>query len=217
MKSCAAGFTEWLLYHVWKINENTNQSCPNLLIPETVIYRLGKPFFWYYSLPSGEILRKAKSKVNHNNILEEFYKEDLEIIAYYISFNDIKKNKASLATIEFFSHFSFKDFIHNRDKCNTGILQKWISPKLNQSSMIKVQWSQQFCLIEKRTNKYKLDDTKTEFYDKIVTYEGIEHNSILEPITAPWIISEIQKIMIFWNDKVILLRELTVTHILFIK
>lgn len=196
MKSCAAGFTEWLLFHIWKRNENTSCTCPYVLLPETVIYRLGKPFFWYYTDSSGQILRRAKSKVSHKYILEEFQGETNDLLAYYLGFSSLNKSKANSATIEFFTQTSLIDFIHNRDKCNTGILQRWVEPKSNQSSLIKVQWSQQFCLIERRTNKYKLDDLKVDFYEKLITYEGMEHNSVIEPVTAPWIIAEIQKICV---------------------
>lgn len=196
MKSCAVGFTEWLLFHAWKVNESTSTSCPNLLIPETVIYRLGKPFFWYFTLPSGEILRKAKNKVGHKYILEEFQCQSEDVLAYYIGLTNTKKPNANQATIEFFTQESFIDFINNRDKCSTGILQRWIEPKSNQNSLIKVQWSPQFCLLERRVNKNKLDDNKIEFYDKLVTYEGDEYNSNIEPVTSPWIINELQKICV---------------------
>lgn len=31
--------TEWLFFHLWKINRETSQSCPGILIPDTIIYR----------------------------------------------------------------------------------------------------------------------------------------------------------------------------------
>ena len=31
--------TEWLLFHLWKNNPETGQSCPGIIIPDTVIYR----------------------------------------------------------------------------------------------------------------------------------------------------------------------------------
>ena len=194
MKSCAAGFTEWLLFHIWKPNPSTKISCIDVLVPETVIYRLGKPFFWYFTLPTGEILRKARSRVTHKYILQEFLANSSEILAYYLGFVNSSKANANSAVIEFFTEDSLVDFIHNRDKCKTGILQQWIEPKSGQNSLIKVQWSQQFCLIERRINKFKIDDNKVDFYDKLVTYEGMQYNSCLEPVTAPWIIAEIQKI-----------------------
>lgn len=193
MKSCAAGYTEWLLFHIWKTDPNTKSSLIGVNLPETIIYRLGKPFFWYFTLATGEILRKAKGRVSHKFILQDFLDSPNEILAYYLGFNGTSKDKANSAVIEFFTKDSFVDFIHNRDKCSTGILQMWIEPRSNQNSLIKVQWSQQFCLIERRVNKHRLDDTRVEFYEKLLTYEGMEYNSKLEPVTAPWIISEIQK------------------------
>lgn len=31
--------TEWLLFHLWKNNPETGQSCPGVIIPDTIIYR----------------------------------------------------------------------------------------------------------------------------------------------------------------------------------
>ena len=56
--------------------------------------------------------------------MDEFLANSSDILAYYLGFNNANKSKANTATIEFFTHESFVDFIHNRDKCNFGILQK---------------------------------------------------------------------------------------------
>lgn len=39
--------TEWLFYHLWKKNQETNLSCPGIFILDTIIYRWSKPHFWY--------------------------------------------------------------------------------------------------------------------------------------------------------------------------
>jgi len=39
--------TEWLFYHLWKKNKETNLSCPGIFILDTIIYRWSKPNFWY--------------------------------------------------------------------------------------------------------------------------------------------------------------------------
>ncbi|CAG9334959.1 unnamed protein product [Blepharisma stoltei] len=193
MKLGAAGFTEWLLFHLWKQNESTGLCCPNVLLPETVIYRYAKPFFWYFSTESGELLRKSKTRVNHKFIFQEFMDEKSKIIATFLGFSDNKKDKANIATVDFFNPESFDEFIHNCDKPLSGILQKWVDPKNGQNSLIKVIWSSQFCLLEKRTNLHSIDDPKIDFYDKLVTYEGLEHNSKIDSLSSPWLVEEIQK------------------------
>ena len=32
--------TEWLFFHLWKKNPETNSSCPGIYLTDTVIYRL---------------------------------------------------------------------------------------------------------------------------------------------------------------------------------
>lgn len=129
MKAGAAGYTEWLLFHLWKPNESTNMSCPNISIPDTIIYRWAKPFFWYFTTAQGELLRKSKSRVTHKNIFQELESKGLNIIASYMSFNDLSTDKTNLATMEYFTQDSFKDFINNREKSLSGILQRWVEPK----------------------------------------------------------------------------------------
>ena len=31
--------TEWLFFHLWKNNPETNRPCPGIIIPDTLIYR----------------------------------------------------------------------------------------------------------------------------------------------------------------------------------
>lgn len=88
MKTGAAGYTEWLLFHLWKPDDNTGMCCPYINLTDTIIYRWAKPFFWYYTLPDGEIVRRSKTKVNHKFIYEEFIKTEHKVIATYMSFGD---------------------------------------------------------------------------------------------------------------------------------
>ena len=129
MRAGAAGYTEWLLFHLWKPNDSTNLTCPNITIPDTIIYRWAKPFFWYFTTPQGEILRKSKSRVTHKDILQDFSTNGQNIVASYMSFQDRSQDKANLATVEYFAQESFQDFINNREKALSGILQKWVEPK----------------------------------------------------------------------------------------
>ena len=71
MKWSTAGHTEWLLFHLWKRNDKTGRSCPNILIPDTIIYRWSYPYFWYFTSSEGEIMRKSRARVTHKYIQEE--------------------------------------------------------------------------------------------------------------------------------------------------
>ncbi len=41
--------TEWLFFHLWKKNPETQNSCPGVFIADTIIYRWAQPYFWYFT------------------------------------------------------------------------------------------------------------------------------------------------------------------------
>ena len=43
--------------------------------------------------------------------------------------------------------------------------------------MIKVDWAPKLCLINKRTNINEINNTKIDFNERLVTYDGPEHLS----------------------------------------
>lgn len=68
--------------------------------------------------------------------------------------------------------------------------------------MIKATWSPQFCLMERRVNQNYVHDSNVDFYDRIVTYEGLDYNCQVEGISAPQLIAEIQKICLSIADHI---------------
>ena len=199
MQLGAAGYTDWLFFHLWKPKKATNQGCPDVRVPNTVIYRWAKPFFWYFTSSDGNLSRRFKNKMTHKHIYQEFMDNPKGIVASYLSFQENKKHEA---VMEYFTSESFIDFVHNRDKALNGILQSWVEPKNFRNSLIKVVWSSQFCLIERRTNIHDIRSTKVDFYDKLVTFEGLEHNSNSEAVTVPSIVKEIQKTCLGISDHI---------------
>jgi len=82
------GYTEWLFFHLWKRNSETNSTCPGILIIDTIIYRWSKPQFWYFTNKDGEIVRKTKERIFNDAIDKIFIDNDSKkhgIIAKYLS------------------------------------------------------------------------------------------------------------------------------------
>ena len=59
-----------------------------------------------------------------------------------------------------------------------SFLQKFIAPKNDKNSTIKVTWTPQFSLLENKTNIHKINDPKINLYERVVTHEGPEHLAI---------------------------------------
>ena len=58
--------------------------------------------------------------------------------------------------------------------------------------MIKVFWTPQLCKIEKRTNKYRIDNPKISEKEKFVTFDGPEKVCLTEPVRSPTIINDLE-------------------------
>ena len=43
--------------------------------------------------------------------------------------------------------------------------------------MVKVIWSPQMCIFERRQNRNSIYDAKLNMYERVLTYEGQEHLS----------------------------------------
>ena len=63
------------LYHYLKCKNTTTNEYLNLRIPDTVYFRLGEPFEWYFTEEySHSIKKKLKDNINMENIEREFLK-----------------------------------------------------------------------------------------------------------------------------------------------
>ncbi|EGR31604.1 mitochondrial processing peptidase beta, putative [Ichthyophthirius multifiliis] len=63
--------TEWLYFHLWKKNPETQSSCPGVFIPDTVIYRWAQPYYWYFTNRNGQLIRKTKERIENQHLKEE--------------------------------------------------------------------------------------------------------------------------------------------------
>ncbi len=55
-------------------------------------------------------------------------------------------------------------------------------------------WSSQFCLLQRRTNINKIENRRVGLYERLVTFEGPEHFSVLDSVTSPTLAGDLQKI-----------------------
>lgn len=91
--------------------------------------------------------------------------------------------------VEFLQLDDFKFWLDKKKKPFKGILQKFVEPRGGRNHLIKVCWTPNFAMLERRTNNYTLDkrellgrvsglkevNPETETYKRVVTYEGLEH------------------------------------------
>ena len=159
--------------YIWKKNKDF-ESCKNILVPDTVIYDHNFPRGWYcYDKKGvGEFKKKQGNELDASSILSVFRKPSgCDILASYMS----RSEDATETIVQFFDYDSLTYFLTNQQTKNDGILQRFISPKGFNNSVIQVVWSPRVCLLQRKTNIHSLYDTSIPAYTRAVTYEGPSH------------------------------------------
>lgn len=118
---------------------------PSLNIPDTVVYRFGKPLHWYFTGVDGKVKKKTRQNLVNVRIEEAFTRRVLgcDLVASYMEMTEEGKpsSDGASAHIEFFDRKGLHDFLYNRFKQQSGLLQRFIEPQGTQNSMIRAIWS----------------------------------------------------------------------------
>ena len=64
--------TEWLIYYLWKKESSDNTIRFNFKIPDTVTYKVGNPYTYFFSSKHDLILKKNDRKLSKDYVLEKF-------------------------------------------------------------------------------------------------------------------------------------------------
>jgi len=184
------------IYHYLYTKNTQLETCPNVVIPNTVVYKYRQPAYWYYSSSDQQMKMKKKGEMTNLKIYESFRKRKnaaCEVVAYYISTRENEEGK-SMTCMEYFDDAGLNDFLFNRPKEHNGIIQKFIDPKGKSNAIIRAIWSPKLCLLEQRVNLKPINDGRFDIYDRCVTYEGAEHESMNAPVRGIYLPSRLQTI-----------------------
>ena len=96
--------------------------------------------------------------------------------------------------IEFLDRKGLHDFLYNRFKQQSGILQRFIEPQGVSNSMIRAIWSPKVCLLERRLSKHQLQDQRFGLYERACTYEGPEYLSDAAPLRGDMLPASVQSL-----------------------
>ncbi|CBZ29063.1 conserved hypothetical protein [Leishmania mexicana MHOM/GT/2001/U1103] len=170
------------LYNILaKRNPKTMKACRGIRIPDTVVFEHNFPRGWYTTdMKAKEVVRKQGKDLDANTI-EHGFTQDLHdgspIAATYLCtmehITDDGETEVN-TLVEVFTRDTLAAFLARKVKPD-GILQKFILPKGYQNSVIKVVWSPRVCMVQRRTNKYRIFDRKRAECDPFsitVTYDG---------------------------------------------
>ncbi|KAK7197795.1 hypothetical protein NESM_000732600 [Novymonas esmeraldas] len=170
------------LYNILaKRNPKTMKACRGIRIPDTVVFEHNFPRGWYTTdMKANEVVRKQGKELDAKTI-EQGFIQDLHdgcpIAATYLCTMEkvTEDGETEVSTlVEVFNRDTLGTFLARKAKPE-GILQKFILPKGYQNSVIKAVWSPRVCMVQRRTNKYRIFDRKRAECDPFsttVTYDG---------------------------------------------
>ena len=190
------GFVDGIYHFLWQ--KISQQSCPNVSIPDTVVFKYRQPAYWYFMSVDGSIKMKTQKNITNAKIFEAFSKQRpdavSDIVAYYISPVESERGVTGKTTIEFFDVAGLHKFLFHRPKTDTGIVQKYVESKGEHNCVIRAVWTPNLCLMERRLNNNRVTDRKVGMYERAVTYEGATHYSDSLPINGTVLPAAIQTV-----------------------
>ncbi|CAD8109797.1 unnamed protein product [Paramecium sonneborni] len=156
------------LFHLLWLQDPIFKNNIKIDIPDTIEIIQGQPYFWYYSHDS-QIMRKSKSKLNWEDILNEFVTDkDDQLLICAIWINKTK----NLTTFEYLSQHLLYQMLTSKISDNTkGYLQRFVYPKGSCNEVIKCTWTNNLCFFECFSNKYQINFSKADIYQRAVTFE----------------------------------------------
>src|SRR5688572_15416893 len=86
------GVIEDIYYLLWRKDSPFNEKL-NLRIPDTLIFRKGRPMAWYYTTNEGSVMRKKQNSLVYPKILKKFTQgvSEGDIVAYFVNVDEKKK------------------------------------------------------------------------------------------------------------------------------
>ncbi|EKX39143.1 hypothetical protein GUITHDRAFT_165043 [Guillardia theta CCMP2712] len=151
------------------------RSCPEVRIPDTVIFRGGFPVQWYFhSKVDGRLLRKRVESITAPSILEVFLdggQEESSIVAQFIGMH--KKNNKVINNIVYFDSKSLQKFLLGESYAIDGFLQRFVDVEQemfdfpHHNVTIYSTWSQYACKAEHRVSKVRMDSGKHRMTEKL--------------------------------------------------
>lgn len=101
---------------------------------------------------------------------------------------------SNIYNYEPYAYYSTDDFLYKNRNNQSGILQRFLSPSGGGKNNAQIQaiCTPKMCILERRKNKYNLDDPRYGLYERAVTFEGPELYSTSLPIHGSALTQQLQ-------------------------
>ncbi|QDZ19469.1 hypothetical protein A3770_03p19870 [Chloropicon primus] len=191
------------LYGLLRERNVLGESCPGVHLQDTVVFGAeGEVEAWYFTSAKkkrrqggavgdqgGQLLKKHSRHCTGQRILEEWSKDVRKgsrsptDCAAYLLYPDSSGlpgphlDQETGTNLEFLDWFQAEAFLHKGEFPKYGVLQRAAGGSRERearNSVICVTWSPKLCLVERRTNCNRVDDTQVPLHERMITFEGRE-------------------------------------------
>eukprot|EP00736_Rhodelphis_marinus_P001286 Rmarinus@m.25844 len=181
---------ESLYMYLQTASPTTHSPCAGIRVPDTFVLRYMRPVAWYH-MEHGRVGKKDDTKSLQIDSIVDLFKRKAKgspIIAYNVRDKGVKGGKVS-PEIEYFDAQGLETFLSQKSKEANGIIQSVIPPPAShkegipfQVATLRVWWTPSFSQVEMRINKNNIFDEKNPYIDRLVTFDGEEHQSTLRQL-----------------------------------
>eukprot|EP00002_Diphylleia_rotans_P022032 TRINITY_DN4309_c0_g1_i2.p1 TRINITY_DN4309_c0_g1~~TRINITY_DN4309_c0_g1_i2.p1 ORF type:complete len:543 (+),score=59.65 TRINITY_DN4309_c0_g1_i2:63-1691(+) len=194
------------IYPLLWAKDSKGQCCPGVYLPDTIILREDHMESWYFMSNADGSIRKKKAfnlveekaietfstvPLNPQNIQVGTRKRSPHDVAGYLMKPNPEMKESSI--MEYFTQSDLGDLFQYQRRAH-GILQKFVESKGESNSIIRAIWSPQMCLLQKRTNIYKIHDRKIELSMRAATFDSLDHLSAPVPLVGDILLSRIRQL-----------------------
>eukprot|EP00760_Papus_ankaliazontas_P039721 PhM_4_TR9763/c0_g1_i1/m.46023 len=158
-------------------------------VPDTIVMSYSKPHHWYFTTKDLQIKRKLKLSLNSRVIEEHFLatcKSPSSVVAQQLSVNADSPETQHLS-VTYIPTDDLRYFLHE-DKGN-GILQLFVDSKnenkySRHNSVVNAVWTPNLFILEKVSNRNRIDDVRIDVQDRCVTFEQSRFTSTCAVVSS---------------------------------
>ena len=138
------------LYRYLWLKNASGKTCPNVYVPDTVLYKYYQPAYWYFTSreKSAQIKQKHKHNVCSANIAAKFGEVgDSGCTAAYVTVEEASGlgdpldvehvTRGRHTVIEHLDFDGLEHFLHEARTNEQGILQKFVEPRTSHNAVIR--------------------------------------------------------------------------------
>ncbi|KNC48985.1 uncharacterized protein AMSG_04728 [Thecamonas trahens ATCC 50062] len=186
------------LHYVYLKNDDL-ESCPGVLIPDTVLFIDGAPAEWLFMSKDGRILKKRQDRLRLSTVRAALMRETSyrrgPVLATLTKVRHNVGGDESFMSVKYLTAESFDEAFEESAMTQYMVLQRFVDPHGVHNETIKVAYAGLDTTLERRRNVHAFEDDNVDLATRLQVFEGRNPPSV----AVPWALRESDE---FLRDKV---------------